>query len=571
MKLIHSMQPRRELAGDIFLQYYPPSAGPIHTIVESYMAPMGFDASISSPNEEYQRNVPSKDGVYATLVDSLEQMPRVAAEFGGDEHIIEFNRRQRENGISPVYDLVCAHLNAESYIVQRARSGDQEAQALLVLLAGDPQDAGFGEHVNVFGLDRFRTFEELGLTAPLRFKDDQIPFDGANRTLRRYFKRRIRHACEKMGYRGVRLDALAYLITRMLARPDGTHEPVAFDFAHDMREVADELGIFLIAEAGGERWELAPYLQNDRCHYAYDFGLAPRIIHALLTGDWSWVRDYLLNSPKIDELARWLIFLRSHDEMQLRYLPKVIREELIAKLGGKDEEYVCFDRMGLTQRLRQMVASDDALVLAIALVLLLDGKPMLFFGDPEADRGDIFANAYDPRDPSRNPRPYVPQPPRYGWGDRDPGRPFAADAMASAIMTQWGNPFSTQQRVRRFMHLRRTERVIREGRCYFDIQCNEKAGFAFAHLASENGKPGQKGDILLLAHGSGNGQMITLQGMHPWKGKRLIRLQTDGQHYYRDYQNGGFRGLKWENAAWISGDEHEIPAGPNEMVVLKVI
>jgi glycosidase len=576
--------------GDVILQYYPPSAGPIEDYLDSYVGPMGYGMLLSSPNTEYvkeetiqqndgsyvQKKIVPQDGIYAPLVNDIDGVPRVAEEFGGDQGIINFNTKLLQMGITPIGDVVVNHCGAESAIWKQALAGDPEMQALFRLIR-DPEAAGFANHVNIFGLEGVRRVEELGLYISQTFRPDQIEFDAANRRVRRYFERVIRHMYD-MGYRGFRLDAIAYLASRVLQTLDGTHEPVALEFAQFLRKIIDSLpGAFTIAEAGGERNAIAQWLRDKRCHLSYDFGIGPRILHAIYTGNWAWLIDYLRNSPQIDGDANSLNFIRSHDEVQLRYILEMIREMLIEFFGGHaDEEFAIFDRMGLNQRLSQLVPNDAALVMALALIILLDGVPMIFLGDAEADQGDIYGhlrldehgNKPDERVPSRNPRPWVPQPPLFGWHSV-PERPFTPDAMTSATMAQWGNPLSTQQQVRRFIHLRNTHPALQGGLRY-DCATDNSAVYAFSRLASEKGEPGKKGDILCRISSSGNRARAWVNTA-PWRGKRVARLLTDGRHYLGDYEQGGFRGLRWENAGWIGRNEQEVFLKPYGVEILKVI
>jgi glycosidase len=565
------------LIGDITLQYYPLAAGPIDEFID-YVAGMGFGRMLSSPNLKYKKKVGNKiivprDGIYAPLVDDIYGVPEVAEEFGGDAGIIASNAMRLEKGIISIFDLVPNHCGEQSETWQRALRGDREMQALFRLF-NDPVEAQYTNHVNIFGEANYRLVEEIGMNISQTFRPDQIEFDAANQLVREYFKRLIRHAYEKLGYRGFRLDAIVYLATRVLTTLTGTGEQVAREFAQDLRSVIDELpGAFTIAEAGGERDEIAMWVRDHTCQGTYDFGIAPRILYAVHAGIWTWLREYLQNSPQIDQDSWWFNFLRSHDEVQLRYVLELIREAMIEAFGGSpDEGFKIFNNMGLNPRLSQLVPNDAALVMTQALILCLDGKPMLYLGDAEGSQGDIYGHLEetrpDERIGNRNPFAYVPNPPLFGWPSM-PERPFTPDSLEKAAMAQWGNPLSTQQQIRRIMHLRNTHPVMQNG-LRWDCTSSNQAIYPFVRLKSERGDLGKKGDIICLFNASGNRENAYV-GLKPWRGHYVKELLTNGRHYLGDYRNGGFQNLRWEKPRKIERDEPRFSVPGHCFKVLEVI
>ena len=141
------------------------------------------------------------------------------------------------------------------------------------------------------------------------------------------------------GARIIRLDAIAFLWkkigTTCLHLPE-THEVVKL-----MRDIAEYINpdIIILTETNVPNKENLSYFgNNDEAHMVYQFSLPPLLLHALHTGNSSYLRAWAQSLPQLDGNKTFFNFTASHDGIGVRplegLLPDNEKETLVANMQG---------------------------------------------------------------------------------------------------------------------------------------------------------------------------------------------------------------------------------------------
>lgn len=144
------------------------------------------------------------------------------------------------------------------------------------------------------------------------------------------------------GARIIRLDAIAFLWkepgTTCLHLPE-THEVVKL-----MREVAEHINpnVIILSETNVPNKENLSYFGNrDEAHMVYQFSLPPLLLHALHTGNSTFISTWVISLPQLSEVKTFLNFTAPHDGIEVRplegLLPETEKNELVKnmeKFGG---------------------------------------------------------------------------------------------------------------------------------------------------------------------------------------------------------------------------------------------
>jgi glycosidase len=519
----------------------------------AYFTGLEIDFTITSPVGAYDPENP--DGPYAPLFDGPGKPFRVSDEIGGEQELRATNTAFREARITTIPDLVLGHIGDTSDWWQRALAGDREAQDWFRII--DPGDLkNWRRKVNIFNYPNMLDVPGIGKLSST-FYPPQIELDNSNPTVLAHHVSTLEHMHDGLLYSGGgRGDAIAYAGGRTLTSRTGEHDPLGLDAAAYLRRNFFDLrpGTVLIAEAGGIREQIAVWLMKHRAHWAYDFGIGPIILYCIATGDWTELRKYLdlSNQPIIDAVAAWILFLRLHDELQLRYVPKHIRDYLIQRFGGPDGRNVIFGGNGLSQRLSQLTPTVDSHIMALALIILLDGVPVIFPGDLERRQGAIGTPE---RWPARDAVPHQLDPPLYGWPElpTEPVR-FGPDAAETVASELYRDRRSSLRRGLQFIQFRNRWPAIRHGGRH-DIRTDNAAIYAF-------GRTYHEGDAIVLANASGFGQGGHLM-LDRWPTSRLVKVVLDPNAY-----SAGDPNFKFEMVPWVSRDPYWVGLDPYEVMIL---
>ena len=145
------------------------------------------------------------------------------------------------------------------------------------------------------------------------------------------------------GIRVFRLDAIGFIWKK-----SGTsclNLPEVHDFVKLIRAITDTAPepILLLTETNVPNHENLQYFGNgNEAHIIYNFSLPPLLVHALLTGQSEFLRQWMMTQPPTLENCTSLNFTASHDGIGLRPLEGLLPEqdinrivETAKKFGGK--------------------------------------------------------------------------------------------------------------------------------------------------------------------------------------------------------------------------------------------
>lgn len=147
----------------------------------------------------------------------------------------------------------------------------------------------------------------------------------------------------KMGTRIIRLDAIAFLWkelgTSCLHLPQ-THEVVKL--LRDVMEFVNPNAIMLTETNVPNKENLSYFGDGDEAHMVYQFSLPPLLLHALHTGNSSYLADWAKSLPQINDDCTYFNFTASHDGIGVRplegLLPQDEFDQLVENMkhfGGK--------------------------------------------------------------------------------------------------------------------------------------------------------------------------------------------------------------------------------------------
>ncbi len=186
-----------------------------------------------------------------------------------------------------------------------------------------------------------------------------------------------------LGVDGFRLDAACFLIKR-----DGTSckgLPETHAMIKRIRKHLDDKyprGVILLGEAAQSVEETMVYFgDGDECHMMYHFPLMAEMWRALQGGDDSAVREMITTSFAIPENCQWGVFLRNHDEIELRFLPsQEVRSSLLAFMDPK-REYMFNKGQATSKRIASIFDNDESIINAFKLLYSTPGAPIMYYGD----------------------------------------------------------------------------------------------------------------------------------------------------------------------------------------------
>ncbi len=187
-----------------------------------------------------------------------------------------------------------------------------------------------------------------------------------------------------MGVDGFRLDAACFLIKREGTNCKGLPETHAI--IKRIRKHLDDKyprGVILLGEAAQSIEETKLYFgDGDECQMMYNFPMMAQMWLALLHDDRTLVANMVEESLNIPDNCQWAVFLRNHDEIELRFLesPK-IRADLLAFLDPK-REYLFNKEVATSMRVASVFDGDRIKIRkAFELLYSIPGAPIMYYGD----------------------------------------------------------------------------------------------------------------------------------------------------------------------------------------------
>ncbi len=159
------------------------------------------------------------------------------------------------------------------------------------------------------------------------FSFDQVDLDFRNPEVLSQFVRIIRLYLDK-GVRIFRLDAIAFLWkvagTRSLNLHQ-THEVVRL--LRTLIEHAQPDAVIITETNIPNRENLEYFGNNNEAHWIYNFSLPPLLVHALITGNNFYFKQWLMAMPPAQNGTTYFNFIASHDGIGLRPIEELLTPE----------------------------------------------------------------------------------------------------------------------------------------------------------------------------------------------------------------------------------------------------
>ena len=159
------------------------------------------------------------------------------------------------------------------------------------------------------------------------FSFDQVDLDFRNPEVLKQFVSIIRLYLDK-GVRIFRMDAIAFLWkkagTRSLNLPQ-THEVVRL--LRSLIEHAQEDAVIITETNIPNRENLEYFGNNNEAHWIYNFSLPPLLVHALITGNNYYFKQWLMAMPPAQNGTSYFNFIASHDGIGLRPIEGLVTPE----------------------------------------------------------------------------------------------------------------------------------------------------------------------------------------------------------------------------------------------------
>ena len=171
------------------------------------------------------------------------------------------------------------------------------------------------------------------------FGPDQVDLDFSNPQVLLEFVNLIRFYID-MGVRLLRLDAIGFLWKRTgtsCLNLKETHEIVRL-----LRTLVDSIDerVLLVTETNVPSQENLEYFGNgDEAHIIYNFSLSPLILHALLSGDSTFLKRWMMTTAPTSDNCTILNFTASHDGIGLRPLEGILQKEDVSKMVELAKEF----------------------------------------------------------------------------------------------------------------------------------------------------------------------------------------------------------------------------------------
>jgi sucrose phosphorylase len=166
------------------------------------------------------------------------------------------------------------------------------------------------------------------------FSPDQVDLDFRNPRVLAEMVRIVRHYLDN-GVRIFRLDAIAFLWKvpgTSCLNLDETHEVVRL-----LRTLVSHArpDAMLITETNIPNQENLSYFGNgNEAHCVYNFSLPPLLLNTLVTGDCTYLKQWMMSMPPPQHGTAYFNFIASHDGIGLRPAEGLLSEEELQALIG---------------------------------------------------------------------------------------------------------------------------------------------------------------------------------------------------------------------------------------------
>lgn len=442
----------------------------------------------------------------------------VHPEYGTIEDVQRFIAEAHIRGIRVITELVINHTSDQHPWFQRARkappgsperdfyvwsdSDKKYSGTRIIFLDSEKSNWTWDEDAKAYYWHRFYHHQP-----DLNF-DNPAVFEECLKILRFWLD---------MGVDGLRLDAVPYLVER-----EGTineNLPQTHAVLKRMRAEVDEHypGRILLAEANQWPEDVQQYFGNDdECHMLFHFPLMPRMYMAVAQEDRFPVTDILRQTPDAPPNCQWTTFLRNHDELTLEMVTDRERDYLWNTYAADRRARL---NLGIRRRLAPLMERDFRRIeLMNALLLTIMGTPVLYYGD-EIGMGDNIH--LGDRDGVRTAMQWSPD--RNGGFSRADAESLVVPVISNPLYgyqavnveTQWRDPHSLLNRIRRALVIRGQHKAFGRGGVRFLRPANRKV---LAYLREYDGEA-----ILCVANVSRTAQAVELD-LSEFSGRTPVEL-----------------------------------------------
>ncbi len=335
---------------------------------------MDLDDSMESP-EQYINHWDQRDAIVITYGDSvlcegerpLQTLKRFLDAYTGDElggvHILPFYPWSSDDGFAVLdyssvnealgnwddieaigrdyqlmADLVINHCSGRSLWFDNFIKGRSPGQGYFYT-ASPEDDLSQVVRPRTSELLREVQTEEGTQYVWCTFSHDQVDLDFRNPEVLKQFASIVRQYMDH-GVKIFRLDAVAFLWKipgTTCLNLEETHEIVRL-----MRTLVEHVDpeALLITETNIPNRENLSYFGNaNEAHCVYNFSLPPLLVNALVTGDCTYLKHWMMSMPPAQNGTAYFNFIASHDGIGLRPAEGLLSEEELATLVATMEHF----------------------------------------------------------------------------------------------------------------------------------------------------------------------------------------------------------------------------------------
>ncbi|MES9869631.1 MAG: sugar phosphorylase [Sedimenticola sp.] len=240
------------------------------------------------------------------------------------------------------------------------------------------------------------------------FSHDQVDLNFSNPVVLEEMVRIIRHYLDN-GVRIFRLDAVAFLWKKAgspCINLEETHEVIRL--LRTLIECSQRDAVIITETNIPNRENLTYFGNANEAHCVYNFSLPPLLVNTLITGDCTYLKQWMMSMPPAQSGTSYFNFIASHDGIGLRPAEGLLTDDEIDTLintmisfggrvswraaeGGRQKAYEI--NISLFDALQGTTAGPDRwaearFICAHALMLGLEGIPGIYIHSLLATRND---------------------------------------------------------------------------------------------------------------------------------------------------------------------------------------
>ena len=171
------------------------------------------------------------------------------------------------------------------------------------------------------------------------FSHDQIDLDFRNPQVLKEFVKIIRLYLDQ-GVNIFRLDAIAFLwkeVGTSCLNLEQTHEIVRL--LRTLIEYASHTAMIITETNIPSRENLSYFGNANEAHCVYNFSLPPLLLHALITGNCFYLKQWMMSMPPAQDGTAYFNFIASHDGIGLRPLEGILQDDEVEMMIETMQEF----------------------------------------------------------------------------------------------------------------------------------------------------------------------------------------------------------------------------------------